>query len=190
MEAHRRRHGHRHRHVVLTSSPAAFWRGNASLRDITPKGERFPEVGLFNALRTACAGSVFEFGCGDGRLAPAFEPEHYIGFDINPAALAAARRANPAYRFMTEWHTADTFLAHTVLLHVPDDEIDGLIDRALSYSRIVIGEVMGQKWRRPGDPPVFNREASEYEAMIDRSVSRTEIAYPRYGCNLTMLVFE
>lgn len=91
---------------------------------------------------------------------------------------------------MDQWEPADTWLAHTVLLHVPDDEIDQLLGRTASYSRVVIGEVMGRNWRRPGDPPVFNREASEYVGMIGREVVETiAVPYPRYRCDLTMLVF-
>lgn len=168
---------------------AEFWRGNAALRDITPGGERFPEVGLFEALRVACTGTVFEFGCGDGRLAPAFDPMDYAGFDINPHALQAARRANPRHRYVTEWEPADTWLAHTVLLHVPDDEITELIDRAKGYSRIVIGEIMGRQWRRPGDPPVFNREAREYADLVGSEPVVIAVPYPRYKCDLQMLVF-
>lgn len=178
----------------MIATPADFWRGNTDLRDITPRGERFPEVGLFDTLRRACRGSVFEFGCGDGRLAPAFPAEQYAGFDINPAALAAARVANPAHSFVTDWQLADTWLAWTVLLHVPDDAIGGVLERAASeYGRIVIGEVMGRQWRRPGDPPVFNRSAAEYMVMVGRHESRVatvEIPYPRYRCDLTVLVFE
>ena len=170
--------------------PAEFWRGNADLRDITPAGERFPEVGLFSTLAAACRGSVFEFGCGDGRLAPAFPAAEYVGFDINPAALAAARVANPTHSFTDAWQPADTFLAWTVLLHVPDDEIAGVLARASAYGRVVIGEVMGRRWRRPGDPPVFNREAGEYVEMAGRPVTEVRVPYPRYGCDLTVLVLE
>lgn len=171
-------------------TPADYWRGNTRLREITPRGERYPEVGLFEALGRACRGSVFEFGCGDGRLSPAFSPELYAGFDINPAALAAAARANPGYRFVSEWEPADTFLAWTVLLHVPDDEIGTVLAEAEAYKRIVIGEVMGRKWRRAGDPPVFNREADEYVEMVGRTAERIAVPYPRYGCDLTVLVLE
>ena len=150
---------------------------------------RFPEVGLFPALQRACTGSVFEFGCGDGRLSPAFHPERYSGFDINPTALLAAQKANPAHRYVIEWAPADTFLAHTVLLHIPDDEIRAVLERAKGYDRIVIGEVMGRKWRRPGNPPAFNREADEYIEMIGRAPEIIPIPYPRYRCDLTMLVF-
>lgn len=171
--------------------PADYWRGNIRLREITPSGERFPEVGLFDTLGRACRGSVFEFGCGDGRLSPAFSPELYAGFDINPAALSAAARANPGYRYVTEWEPADTWLAHTVLLHVPDDEIGPLLARTASYGRVVIGEVMGRRWRRAGDPPVFNRGAMEYVDLVGRElVTALAVPYPRYNCELTMMVFE
>lgn len=172
------------------SVAAQFWRSNSSLRDITPPGERFPEVGLFDSLRAACRGSVFEFGCGDGRLSPAFEPERYCGFDINPHAIRAAQAANPEHRYSQQWEPADTWLAHTVLLHVPDDEIADVIERAKAYPRIVIGEVMGRQWRRTGDPPVFNREAREYVQMIGRPCVVVAVPYPRYGCDLTMLVCD
>lgn len=170
-------------------APAEFWRGNAGLRDITPHGERFPEVGLFQALGRACRGSVFEFGCGDGRLSSAFRPDQYAGFDINQAALTAADAANPGHRYVHDWEPADTWLAHTVLLHVADDEIGAVIERAKQYPRIVIGEVMGRHWRRAGDPPVFNREASEYVDMVGRPAETVLLPYPRYGCDLTLLVF-
>lgn len=166
-----------------------FWRGNTGLRDITPAGERFPEVGLYEALRFSCWGAVFEFGCGDGRLSPAFDPNAYAGFDINPHALKAAQAANPAHRYVTEWVPADTWLAHTVLLHVPDDEIVAVLERAKEYDRIVIGEIMGRQWRRPGNPPVFNREAGEYAQMVGRQPEVLAVPYPRYRCDLTMLVF-
>lgn len=167
-----------------------FWRENTRLRDITPSGERFPEVGLFEALKASALGVVFEFGCGDGRLSPAFHPDDYIGHDINRTALDAARKANPLHRYTEQWEAADTFLAHTVLLHLGDSEVGGVIQKAKTYRRAIVGEVMGRKWRRPGDPPVFNREADEYVAMFGSDPVVIDIPYPRYGCNLTMLVFD
>jgi SAM-dependent methyltransferase len=172
-------------------NPSAYWRANADLQHITPPGERFPEVGLFEALGRACHGSVFEFGCGDGRLSPVFDPHKYVGFDINPAALDAARRANPAYRYTDEWEPAETFLAHTVLLHVDDTAIVDVIVRARTdYRRIVIGEIMGRQWRRGGDPPVFNRDVVDYARMVERLPEIIEVPYPRYRCNLQMLIFD
>jgi SAM-dependent methyltransferase len=169
-------------------TPAQYWQNNRSLEHITPTDERFPEINLFEALQKAVTGSVFEFGCGDGRLSPAFNHELYTGFDINPHALTAAQKANPLHKYATEWAAADTFLAYTVLLHIPDEEIESVIDQAKSYKHIVIGEIMGRQWRRSGNPPVYNRDLSEYAEMIGRKYTRLEVAYPRYGCNLELIV--
>ena len=66
-----------------------------------------------------------------------------------------------------------------------------LLARTSGYGRIVIGEVMGRQWRRPGDPPVFNREAHEYVELLGRELIDTiAVPYPRYRCDLTVLVFE
>jgi SAM-dependent methyltransferase len=170
-------------------TPAEYWQSNRDLVHITPPGERFPEKGLFEALEKAVKGSVFEFGCGDGRLSPAFDKSAYTGFDINPNALEAAKTNNPGHTYSTEWVQADTFLAYTVLLHVSDDELPEIIEKAKGYDRIVIGEIMGRQWRRPGNPPVFNRDIEEYADLVGRDYSIIEVPYPRYGCNLDLMVF-
>lgn len=171
-------------------TPSDYWRSNADLAHITPPGERFPEIGLHKALQEAVRGSVFEFGCGDGRLSPLFHEMAYTGFDINPAALAKAREANPAHRYTDDWADADTFLAYTVLLHVPDDEIQAVIDRAKVYKRVVIGEITGRKWRRTGNPPVFNREIADYEALIGGKCEVISVPYPRYKCSLDLMIWD
>jgi SAM-dependent methyltransferase len=172
----------------MHQSPSEYWQNNANLEHITPPDERFPEIGLFEALQGAVTGSVFEFGCGDGRLSPAFSHEAYTGYDINPSALDAARKNNPNHVYGSEWVAADTFLAYTVLLHVPDYEIEEIIDKAKQYKHIVIGEIMGRQWRRPGNPPVFNRDLDEYAAMIGRPYKVVNVPYPRYGCDLELIV--
>ena len=170
-------------------SPSEYWAGNSKLLHITPPGERYPETGLFPILQSVVKGSVTEFGCGDGRLAQAFAASSYLGCDINEHALQAARKNNQQHTFTNKFSPSDTFLAHTVLLHIPDDEIDCVISKAMQSKTIVISEIMGRKWRRGGNPPVFNREAKEYEQMIGARPEAIEIPYPRYNCNLTMLVF-
>ena len=170
-------------------SPSEYWAGNSKLLHITPPGERYPETGLFPILQSVVKGSVTEFGCGDGRLAKTFPAASYLGYDINEHALQAARKNNPQHTFTNRFSPSDTFLAHTVLLHIPDDEIHCVINKAAQSKTIVISEIMGRKWRRGGNPPVFNREAKEYEQMIGAKPEAIEIPYPRYSCNLTMLVF-
>lgn len=165
-----------------------YWRNNRALKHIVPPGETFPEVGLGELLQRVCRGRVFEFGCGYGRLAQFFEPSAYYGYDINPAALTEAYRRNRRHSFGMEWEAADTFLAHTVLLHIPDDDLRELATKIKKYDRIVIGEIMGRKWRRPGDPPVFNRESAEYEKLLGRKATQYKVPYPRYQTSLTVLV--
>jgi SAM-dependent methyltransferase len=167
---------------------AAYWRSNSTLAHITPPGDRFPEIGLLPILKRVGKGTVFEFGCGDGRLSSAFDS--YIGYDINQHALEVARRNNPKHLYVDVILPADTFLAHTVLLHVPDDEIQAVIDIAKRYKRIVIGEIMGREWRRGGNPPVFNRDAQEYIDMIGVEPEIIDVPYPRYGRNLSLMVFD
>lgn len=172
-------------------TPSEYWRGNSSLLHITPPGERYPERSLKD-LPLVCSGSVFEFGCGDGRLSGFFSPDRYAGADINPHAVNAARLNNPQHSFQVfeSWLPADTVLAFTVLLHIPDNEIQSILDNMKQYSRIVIGEIMDRKWRRGGNPPVFNRALSEYADMIGRKPEVTMIDYPRYDTQLTLAVFE
>jgi len=166
-----------------------FWQGEKALRFITPPGERFPEGDIHGILNNHCEGKVLEYGCGDGRLAPAFEVENYIGVDINPSAVEKAKRNNPEYDFRpVEFPGADTILAHTVLLHVSDDRIEQLIGKFLEYPRIVIGEVMGRNWRRSGNPPVYNRDEQDYIDMMGRPVDIFHYPYPRYKCDFTILV--
>lgn len=167
-----------------------YWLNNRELKHITPAGIEFPEEGLFEALQSVCGRTVFEFGCGYGRLAPAFPADSYAGMDINPTAIKEAKRRNPDYVFGDQWVEADTVLAYTVLLHIDDDRVAGVIQRMKAYPRIVIGEVMGRKWRRPGDPPVFNREPEEYAALVGRDYKTVMVPYKRYGTDLTLMAFE
>ena len=169
--------------------PSDYWKSNSKLEHITPPGERFPEIGLYGALQSAVKGSVFEFGCGDGRLAPAFNHQLYTGYDINEYAIKAAKQNNPGYTFGTDIVDADTVLAYTVLLHIPDDEIQSVMDSFKSYQRIVIGEVLGRQWRRPGNPPVFNRNLEDYIMLAERtSYSVIKVPCPRYNCDVDLII--
>lgn len=175
----------------MHQSPAEYWQSNDTLQHITPPGDEWPEVGLRDSLLKACSGSVFEFGCGYGRLAQFFDSDRYAGFDINCHAVEKAQKNLPGHKFGFEWVPAHTFLAYTVLLHVPDDEIEDVIKTAKSgYNRIVIGEIMGREWRRPGNPPVFNRDRQEYADLVGWKYQVIPVKYPRYGCDLDLMVFD
>ena len=176
--------------LFLYMTPSEYWKLNVTLSHITPPNERYPEIGLDKALKMACTGYVFEFGCGDGRLSPNFNSLMYQGYDINPHALEQAKINNPRYKYVNEWKPADTVLAYTVLLHIPDSEIEGIIEIMKEYERIVIGEITGRQWRRKGNPPVFNRDVSEYINMIGKVPNIIKVPYPRYNTELDLMVFE
>lgn len=180
-------------------SPRSYWASGRGLGNITPAGKLWPEgesfpgilAETFRGLRTV------EFGCGVGRLAQCFDPKLYVGVDICPDAVAIARRNNPQHEFWDADHPqmpdGDILLAHTVLLHIPDDELPRWA-AAFQYPRVVVSEILGRKWRRPGNPPVFNREADEYVSVFADAGymlgAVRHVPYPHYrDTDLTMLTF-
>lgn len=174
--------------------PVDFWINNKNLSHLTPPGDRSPEVDLEGALKKAIKGSVLEFGCGDGRLSGYFSKNKYIGYDINPKAVERAKENNPGYKYINLLEEfkkpKDTVLAYTVLLHIPDDEIQEVIELFKRFKKVVIGEITGRKWRRDGNPPVFNREIKDYEELLGVEAKIIKVPYPRYDCDLDLMVFE
>lgn len=174
---------------------AEFWK-REGLRHITPAGKENPEgwdVRPF--LRELARGSVLEIGCGYGRLCTAFEPDKYLGVDINPDAIVKARRRFPNYRFeLLDGQSADTALLYTVLLHVSDDDLQEFV-YDINADRVIVAEIMGRHWRRPGNPPVFNREPQEYvDAFASAGFQCVDThgkSYAHYrGTCITFLIFE
>ena len=182
-------------------SPSEFWRNTSGVEHITPGGKWLPEGDWFaESMRSLgrIGNSVVEFGCGPGRLAGFFEKRLYEGVDINGNAVGEARRRNPGYRFTTlrgaQLPPADVYLCHTVLLHIPDDEISRTVEM-FGDTDVIVSEVMGRKWRRAGDPPVFNREPEEYIDIFGRyglqNTSLEKAPYEHYkNTDLTMMMFS
>jgi len=170
-------------------TPADYWKSNKYLYHITPPGDEWPEgFDVHHVLRKKIPGEVLDYGCGKGRMVEAFDPKDYIGVDINPSAVEFCRHTYPEYDFyvLSDLPKVETILAYTVLLHVPDDEIEALISEfAESADRVIIAEILGREWRREGDPPVFNRDLVEYTAMfMQNGMYRKhldEFPYRRYG---------
>lgn len=181
-------------------TPETFWRENASMQHITPAGVRWPEgIDVHARLRELLpSGSVMDFGCGDGRMTLAFQPERYHGVDINPHAVARCRELYPEYRFDLCEHRlpeANAALCYTVLLHVPDDTIEETVSRIATASRVIVVEILGRKWRNPRAPLVFNREREDYERLFDGARMHLrhteEWPYNRYGgTRITLLDFR
>lgn len=181
-------------------TPLEYWRSGAGLGNITPKGKPWPEGDDFPDFLVKLIGraAIVEFGCGPGRLAMCFEPDRYIGVDVSPDALATARERCPTHRFeimdAAELPDGDVTLCHTVMLHVPDEDLAATVARFAS-PRVIVSEVMGRKWRRDGNPPVFNRDAYEYADAFDavgyRLAGIMTRPYPHYrDTDLTILDFR
>lgn len=184
------------------SAAREFWRSGRGLQSITPQGKELPEGEHFPHALTHDVGDgvVLEFGCGTGRLAKYFDPSNYVGVDICQAAIDIARDTLPDYSFYLiddgeELPESDVTICHTVLLHISDDEIDDVVN-AFSSGRVIVCEVMDSSWRRTGDPPVFNRDPSDYvsifaKAGYEKTLQR-EIVYDHYigRAALTLLGFS
>jgi SAM-dependent methyltransferase len=178
-----------------------WWASGAGIADLTPRGATWPEgIGFADDLHAlARSGHVLELGCGAGRLAGFFRPSAYVGVDVCAAALDRAARSHPNHVFalvdtQTALPSADVTLAHTVLLHVPDEDLPGLIGRIRS-PRVVVSEILGRHWRRTGNPPVFNREADDYAAAFAAAGfaehARWTRHYNRYGgVDLSLMEFR
>ena len=147
--------------------------------------------------------SVVEVGCGNGRIAQAFTQHQYIGLDINPTVIKDAKETFPDYKFLIyspfdSIPVADWVIAHTVLLHVSDDDIEKFMDvLTLDASNVIISEIMLRTFRGDDNenaiPPVFNRDINEYHKMMqnrDFMLVDMEIFYfERYNTNINYLVF-
>jgi SAM-dependent methyltransferase len=180
-----------------------FWE-NADLAQINPGRENDAPEGwdVRGELRELFgARAVAEIGCGYGRLCSGFAPERYVGYDINPQALRLAEQRNPGYRFHImrnddDFEVANAALMYAVCLHIHDEDIEAFIGRICDKARfVVLAEIMGREWRRPGDPPVFNRAAQEYIDLFTRrgfAVDDIVVApYQRYAdTQITFLAFN
>ncbi|WP_250538177.1 MULTISPECIES: class I SAM-dependent methyltransferase [unclassified Caballeronia] len=153
-----------------------FWISEGT-RHIKPEiGLEYPEgFDVGRVLRDTIGGKfpVLEVGCGVGRIAALFNKDEYIGVDINPNAVSQARKALPGHRIRItdhgiEYPDAPTAMIYTVLLHVSDEAIPSLLEEIVKRrERVVIAELMDTRWRRDGDPPVFNRNAEDYILLMD-----------------------
>lgn len=192
------------------SDEERFWIAEGPSHIIPDIGHEFPEgFDLGEALRNAIGGEfpVLEFGCGVGRLASLFDKDEYIGIDVSPSALLHARRRLPAHQLRItdqgiKYPDAPTVFVYTVLLHIADDALTGYLKNIVKgRQRIIIAELMDSRWRRDGNPPVFNRDPEEYVlTMADlgyRLTSYSKHGYKRYeNCGLqqdtriTFLTFD
>lgn len=179
----------------LWRSPAqSFWilEGTQHIKPET--GTEFPEgfdVSLVLRASLENVYPVLEIGCGVGRLAATFEAREYRGVDINPNAVKVARDRLSGHDIHVHdigmvYPKAPAAFVYTVLLHVPDAELDEqLAEMVEGRELFVIAELMDPKWRRDGNPPVFNRSAETYvsamKALGFNEAARSVHLYRRYA---------
>lgn len=156
---------------------ASFWQARGLEFVIPEVGKQFPEgFDLYGELQSLIGDRMLlEFGCGYGRLCGAFHPDRYVGLDFNQNAIEKAKETFPEYRFEEtngdpRLPSTEALLAYTVLLHIPDDEISGYIEKlAAAAELIIVGEIMDCRWRdRQGEVPVFSRNPEEYILLFSR----------------------
>lgn len=153
----------------------AFWE-TKGMENIIPEGfGEFPEgwdvSGLLKEITDELGySSVIDFGCGYGRLCKGFDPSKYMGLDINPEALGAAKKRFQDYQFHfadEEPKYADIYLAYTVFLHMKEQELHEVL-KSMRCKWLIVAEILGREWRRDGLPPVYNRELCEYVEIMRR----------------------
>jgi len=114
---------------------------------------------------------ILDMFCGKGRLTPCVPARHarvYRGVDINEAAIAEAKRANPGYTFAVQDGTERVWKAKAILLWTAISMLD---DTALppflallDASYIIVGEILGRDWRATPTsvhPGIYNRDFGE-----------------------------
>ncbi len=189
-----------------------FWRKEGLLHVIPSVGGEHPEghdpSAVINSLLPD--GMIVEVGCGYGRVARGLDPSRYKGVDVNPSAVLKARELVPTHVFETVEdsdslpHGTNVF-AYTVALHISDQNVQPFLARICggAMKRVLIGEIMDARWRREGNPPVFNRDPEEYVMRMGalgwKLASFLKLPYARYvgtpmaadkDPRVTHLVFE
>jgi SAM-dependent methyltransferase len=150
------------------------------IRDITEVDDLDWESGL----------GVLEVGSGRGRLCRAFPASKYTGVDISPAAVKDATERFPEYHFecvgiAAELPKAEVALIYTIALHVSDEGLYEFMEPIVAAApKVAICEIMDSRWRRSGNPPVFNRDPEDYVSLMARfgyALKRSfKVPYKRY----------
>lgn len=151
-----------------------FWANNWTLEHLMMPGENIEGDDFKRYLTDLTFGQdVIDFGCGAGRMADIFSKRRYLGVDINPMAIAAASAAFPRHEFATIDATSPIegghllFALHT-LLHVPDNDLQGVIGRFRQRRVIVIEHLVNEVPRGIDDQrALYTRSESQYAAAFD-----------------------
>jgi 2-polyprenyl-3-methyl-5-hydroxy-6-metoxy-1,4-benzoquinol methylase len=132
-------------------------------------------------------GRILDFGCGVGALAGHVDPARYLGVDLDPASIAAARARHPAHTFLTleefeaggPWGAFHVIAALALLEHLEDPA--GWL-RSMGRRLAPSGEIVlttprpSLRWAHElgARLGLFSREAAdEHKAFIDPPAMRS-----------------
>jgi SAM-dependent methyltransferase len=145
------------------------WTGQLGVDRVFPRGQESIGIPAEKVLMMLCRDPVCEVGCGTGRIAKLFNGRKYFGIDINAEAIEKAKRYSAYDKFKTitwddPYPKAKTYLFYTVLLHIPDNEIEAII--AKTNNRVVVAEPMNRWIREYGLSNNFQRNPDEYRILF------------------------
>jgi len=147
------------------------WSGESGTRLSYPMACLKVERELKEIIHDYCDGLTCEVGCGDGRIAALFDPRTYMGLDINANSISRAKESLPTHdlrkiNWEDSYPLASTYLFFTVLLHIPDAEIDAIIKKL--SNKVVVIEAMGRWLRDYGRGNNYQRDPIEYRALFKK----------------------
>lgn len=173
-----------------------FWTTPAADPHINPT----PEIARDEVLAISKT-PVIDFGCGFGRLAQYFWDFQYIGVDIASHRIDEARRRNPYHRFehidshfdLTKFDGAQTIIVDNVLHHVPDDEIELMVESFAKTAPFVVqAEHIGTP--RTGTLTSHCRPLDVYESIFGdfgfKIGKHTHVWNPRRKVNFSVILWE
>ena len=146
------------------------WSGAAGTGRSYPDDCKRIELDLKHIMLSYCTGLVCEIGCGDGRIAQHLSDKQYMGLDINNYSIEQAKKNHPHYDFRTiQWEDkypeATTYLFYTVLLHIPDNEINAIIKKL--SNKVIVIEAMNYWIRDYGRGNNYQRDPSMYRKLFE-----------------------
>ena len=160
----------------MTYEPVAYWRerGKVYQRDFRPARYRDQEAALDRILRSFLFASVLDVGCGFGRIGElvyAINPDvAYLGVDLSPDQIAAARKLLPlSARFalvdarrLDLTARYDLVISSEMLMHVPPTDVADVAFRLRRIGR----HVVTVDWDAPGKTAGSYCFGHDYEELL------------------------
>ncbi len=154
------------------------------------------------------AGRILDLGCGTGIYASCFAPESYLGADLSPEYVAAARRKFPGYRFEVQDACSTTYadgqfdacMISGVLHHLDDELASRMLGEGARITKrtgkVVIWEDVParHRWNLIGhvihrlDLGAYIRSPDDYRRLIEPSIT-VEISEPMRSGAMDYQVF-